>query len=221
MNKRDREQLRASIAKDLVQGQGEHSPTKELLKQYAPLEGIITTPAPDVSPRPGRAAPVENSLAPHATVAQKAHSAWHDATVAPHAMVALPATVERPATVKGELRVPNTINFRLFPTLEPFAKAVYYQHFLLSHGFRRDTCVVGLAKLAKSVLMSQRKVQNTITYLETSRAGQADSNGPRRAFERGCLPGAASGYRHGTGRSRGRERVTGRINLPVRKHNFA
>ena len=44
MNKRDTEQLRASIAKDLVQGQGEHSPTKELLKQYAPLEGIITTP---------------------------------------------------------------------------------------------------------------------------------------------------------------------------------
>src|SRR6266540_474348 len=62
MNKRDSEQLRASIAKDLVQGQGEHSPTKELLKQYAPLEGILTTPTPDVSPRPGRATPVEMSL---------------------------------------------------------------------------------------------------------------------------------------------------------------
>src|SRR2546425_395073 len=167
MNRRDREQLRASIAKDLVQGQGEHSPTRELLKQYVPLEGIITTPAPDVSWRPGSAQPVENSLAPHATVAQKDHSAWHDATVAPRATVAPPATVELRAMVKGELRVPNTINFRLFPTLEPFAKAVYYQLFLLSHGFRRDTCVVGLAKLAKSVLMSQRKVQDTITYLET------------------------------------------------------
>src|SRR5438876_668634 len=160
MNKRDREQLRASIAKDLVQGQGEHSPTKELLKQYAPLEGIITTPAPDVSPRPGRATPVENSLAPHATVAQKEHSPWHDATEAP-------AAVAQYAPVKGELRVPNTINFSLFPTLNPFAKAVYYQLFLLSHGFRRDTCVVGLAKLPKLVLMSQRKVQDTITYLET------------------------------------------------------
>src|SRR5438093_9221664 len=148
MNKRDMEQLRASIPKDPGQGQGEHSPTKELLKQYAPLEGIITTPAPDVSRRPGSAPPVENSLAPHATVAP-------------------PATVERLATVKGELRVPNTINFSLFPTLNPFAKAVYYQLFLLSHGFRRDTCVVGLAKLAKLVLMSQRKVQDTITYLET------------------------------------------------------
>src|SRR6058998_4378255 len=167
MNKRDREQLRASIAKDLVQGQGEHSPTKELLKQYAPLEGIITTPAPDVSRRSGSGAqPVENTLAPHATVAQKEHSPWHGATVAPAATVAPPATVERLATVKGELRVPNTINFSIFPTLNPFAKAVYYQLFLLSHGFQRDRCVVGLVKLARSVLMSLRKVQDTIVYLE-------------------------------------------------------
>src|SRR6266581_584657 len=120
MNKRDREQLRASIAKDLVQGQGEHSPTKELLKQYAPLEGIITTPAPDVSPRLGRATPVQNSLASHATVAQKEHSPWHDATEAPAATVASPAPVAGYAPVKGELRVPNTINFSLFPTLNPF-----------------------------------------------------------------------------------------------------
>ena len=62
--------------------------------------------------------------------------------------------------------MPNTINFSLFPTLNPFAKAVYYQLFLLSHGFRHDTCVVGLAKLARSVLMSRRKVQDTIIYLE-------------------------------------------------------
>src|SRR5213083_791251 len=165
MNKRDREQLRASIAKDLVQGQCAHSPTKELLRQYAPLEGVITTP--NVSPQPGHALPVENSLAPGATVAQKYNSPWHGATVAPAATVASGATVERYAMVKGELRVPNMINFSIFPTLNPFAKAVYYQLFLLSHGFRRDTCVVGLAKLAKLVLMSQRKVQDTITYLET------------------------------------------------------
>jgi hypothetical protein len=56
--------------------------------------------------------------------------------------------------------------FNVFPTLDPFAKAVYYQLFLLSHGFKRDTCLIGLAKLSMSVLMSQRKVQNTIAYLE-------------------------------------------------------
>ena len=70
MKKTDREQLRASIAKDLVQGQGAHSPTKELLRQYAPLEGVITTPGPAVSPPPGRPAPVENSIAPRATAAR-------------------------------------------------------------------------------------------------------------------------------------------------------
>jgi hypothetical protein len=166
MNKRDREQLRTSIAKDLVEGQGEHSPTKELLKQYAPLEGIVTTRRAVISPPVEREEPVEKSLAPHATVASKQHSAWHDATEAQPATVAPAATMERLARVKGELRVPNTINFSLFPTLDPFAKAVYYQLFLLSHGFRHDTCVVGLAKLARSVVMSQRKVQDTITYLE-------------------------------------------------------
>jgi hypothetical protein len=66
MNKRDREQLRACVAKDLVQGQRDHSPTKELLKQYAPLEGIVAPPGADSSPL---VAPVEKSLAPHATVA--------------------------------------------------------------------------------------------------------------------------------------------------------
>src|SRR5688500_18207228 len=75
-------------------------------------------------------------------------------------------TVGQYAEVKGELRVPNTVNFGLFPTLDPFAKAIYYQLFLLSHGFKRDTCIIGLAKLAKSLLMSQRKVQDTILYLE-------------------------------------------------------
>ncbi len=105
-------------------------------------------------------------MAPRATVARDDDPAWHGATVARHATAAPGATLAQYAVVKGELRVPNTINFSIFPTLDPFAKAVYYQLFLLSHGFRRDTCLVGLAKLAKSVLMSQRKVQNTITYLE-------------------------------------------------------
>ena len=166
MNKRDREQLRSSISKNLVQGQAASSPTKELLRQYAPLEGILTTPCPDASPRSVPPAPVEKTMAPRATVAQNDHSPWHDATEARGATLASPATVARYAMVPGELRVPNTINFSLFPTLNPFARAVYYQLFLLSHGFRHDTCVVGLAKLARSVLMSRRKVQDTIVYLE-------------------------------------------------------
>src|SRR5262245_58422509 len=163
MNKRNREQLRASVANDLIQGKRNSSATTDLLKQYTPLEGILT---PQVADTPASASSVEKSLAPHATVVQGRHPAWHDANVAAPASLAPDATVEQYADVKGELRVPNTVNFGLFPTLDPFAKALYYQLFLLSHGFNRDTCIIGLTKLAKSVLMSQRKVQDTILHLE-------------------------------------------------------
>jgi hypothetical protein len=47
-----------------------------------------------------------------------------------------------------------------------FAKDVYYQLHLLSYGFHRDTCIVGCSKLAKSLIMSKRKLQETIVYLE-------------------------------------------------------
>jgi hypothetical protein len=157
------QQLKASIAKDLIQGQADNSATRDLLKQYVPLNGIVSKPEPEIRPE----IPVENCLAPHATVAQNDIPAWHGATVAPHATLAPHATVARYARVKGELRVPNTINFSIFPTLDPFAKAVYYQLFLLSHGFRKDACLINLPTLARLVLMSQRKVQNTIVYLES------------------------------------------------------
>jgi hypothetical protein len=173
MNKRDMQQLKASIAKDLVQGQGDNSATRDLLKQYVPLNGIVSKPEPDIR----HEMPVENCLAPRSTVA-------------PHAALARHATVARYAKVDGELRVPNTISFRLFPTLDPFAKAVYYQLYLLSYGFRSDTCLINLPALAKLVLMSQRKVQNTTSYLESrglvrrlgSRLGRKDRGNYYQVF---------------------------------------
>jgi hypothetical protein len=169
MNKREKEQLRVSIARDLIQGQGGGSPTRELLKQYAPLQGVVTPISPEESSPSSPPEPVENSMAGGATVARNEESVWHGATVAGDATLAPRATVAGYAMVKGELRVPNTINFSVFPTLDPFAKAVYYQLFLLSHGFRRDTCLISLSKLARVVLMSQRKIQDTIAYLEKRR----------------------------------------------------
>jgi hypothetical protein len=166
MNNENRNELKAVIPNDLIQVQSRHFPKIEFLRQDARLYGIVTKSAPHIQPEAACAAPVENSLAPHATVAPNDSSPWHGATVAQDATVASGATVARYAEVKGELRVPNTINFSLFPTLDPFAKAVYYQLFLLSHGFRRDRCIVGLAKLANMVLMSLRKVQDTVVYLE-------------------------------------------------------
>ena len=62
-------------------------------------------------------------MAGDATVARNDDPGWHDATVAPRATVAHAASVARYAMVKGELRVPNTLNFSVFPTLDLFAKA--------------------------------------------------------------------------------------------------
>jgi hypothetical protein len=91
---------------------GAPSPTRELLKHYSPLEGIVTGPETDDSLL---AEPVENTMAPDATLAPGASPAWHRATVARHATLAPHTTVERYAIVKGELRVPNTLNFSVFP----------------------------------------------------------------------------------------------------------
>ena len=66
MNKRDMQQLKASIAKDLVQGQGDNSATKDLLKQYVPLNGIVSKPEPEIR----NEKPVENCITPRATIAQ-------------------------------------------------------------------------------------------------------------------------------------------------------
>src|SRR5438094_3735485 len=150
MKQKTQEQLRASILSDLVQGKQAHSPTRDLLKQYAPLKGILTPVLqqeahPEVtSHSPTHAiGPVEKSMALGATVAQTATSPWHGTTEAASATLAPSATMELYAEVKGELRVPNTINFGLFPTLAPFAKAVYYQLYLLAHGFKRETCTIG------------------------------------------------------------------------------
>ncbi len=68
MNKRDMQQLKASIARDLVQGQGDNSATRDLLKQYVPLNGIVSKLEPDIL----HEMPVENCLAPRATVARGA-----------------------------------------------------------------------------------------------------------------------------------------------------
>jgi hypothetical protein len=120
----------ATAVNELIYVHGNHEPNQHLPGYLAPFAGIesLTVELPQAR----LSDPAESTLAPHATVAQNVPSPWHGATVAPHAAVA------PYAVVRGELRVPNTINFNLFPTLDPFARAVYYQLFLLSHGFHRD-----------------------------------------------------------------------------------
>jgi hypothetical protein len=126
-------------------------------------------------------APVENTPAKMTTVAKTEASPTPMATVVKMATVAELAThanlttVDNLATldkltgVKGELRVPNTILDSLLPTLEPAAALLYLRLYRLSHGYRKETCIVGLQKLATATNTSERTVQRAIEYLERRR----------------------------------------------------
>jgi len=124
---------------------------------------------------------VENTLVNMATVAKTEASPSPLATVVKMATVAELATDANPTTldnlatldklteVKGELRVPNTILDSLLPTLEPAAALLYLRLYRLSHGYRKETCIVGLRKLATATNTSERTVQRAVEYLERRR----------------------------------------------------
>jgi len=126
-------------------------------------------------------APVENTVAKMTTVAKTEAAPPPLATVVKMATVAELAThanlttVDNLATldklteVKGELRVPNTIIDSLLPTLEPAAALVYLRLYRLSRGYRKETCIVGLQKLATATNTSERTVQRAIEDLERRR----------------------------------------------------
>ena len=183
--------MRVSIAGDLIQGQGEHTATRELLKQYAPLEGVITTPAGDRSPRTHPVRPVEKGVTPNATVAPPA-------TEAPY------VTLARLAMVEGELRVPNTITFSLFPRLDPFAKSrllptVPSLAWLQARHPRCWPCEVGEVSPHVS---EKGPGHNRLPGKEG--ADQAPASAPRRTLERECLPIADPCRRHGARLHRGK-----------------
>src|SRR5215471_2301761 len=113
MNQRTREQLRAAIIENLSQGKQTHSATRDLLTQYRPLKGILSSHQgnpPESGLRANLSEPVEKSVSSNATMAQREGSPWHGATVVPDAKVASPAALARDsklesyAEVKGELR---------------------------------------------------------------------------------------------------------------------
>jgi len=72
-------------------------------------------------------------------------------------------------TIKGTLHVPNTIVDVLLPALEPAAALLYLRLYRLSHGYRNQSCIVGLQKLATATNTSQKTVQRAIDYLEKRR----------------------------------------------------
>ena len=164
MNKRDRQQLKASIAKDLIQGQGDTfrnqgACSSNMLpwKESSPRRTQIIRPAAQcLWKTPG-------TTCHRGTECAFSMARCHGGTCCYRGT---DATVARFAMVKGNC------GYRIRSISASFRRSIRSQKPSTTSSFccrmasGRDTCMVGLSKLAKSVLMSQRKVQNTIIYLE-------------------------------------------------------
>ena len=194
MNKRQLNSLSASLSKAISPAVRRIDATARILDQVEPL-AVVSRPTSAESLRDddvqnsaseqstssgagSKEQAVENALANLATVAKQ------DASPAPLAAVAKTATevnspshakkttvadlatVDTVTEVKGELRISNTIIDSLLPTLEPAAALVYLRLYRLSHGYRKNNCIVGLRKLATATNTSPRTVQRAIEYLE-------------------------------------------------------
>ncbi len=193
MNKKQLDSLSSTLSKAINPAVRKLEATDKILENIEPLP-VVSKPTQEVSISPPVAEkdslpdrtwhaecvhpPVENTLARMTTVAKPEISPWPMATVvntatvdnlATHANMTTVdnlATLDKLAEVKGELRVPNTIIDSLLPTLEPAAALLYLRLYRLSHGYRKETCIVGLQKLATATNTSQRTMQRAIEHLE-------------------------------------------------------
>ena len=177
MNKKQLDSLSSSLNKAINPAARKIEATAKILERVEPLPVLskaqeIADPVPargdNVKPEPNRQSPSraetvdaaeENTPAKMTTVAELA-------THANLTTVDNLTTLDKLTGVKGELRVPNTILDSLLPTLEPAAALLYLRLYRLSHGYRKDTCIVGLQKLATATNTSERTVQRAIEYLE-------------------------------------------------------
>jgi hypothetical protein len=63
--------------------------------------------------------------------------------------------------------VPNTVLDNLLPQLEPYEQLVYLRLYRLSHGFRTDTCLVSVDRLATACKISPSSTIRAIRDLES------------------------------------------------------
>jgi DNA-binding Lrp family transcriptional regulator len=68
--------------------------------------------------------------------------------------------------VRGVTAVPNTVLDNLLPQLEPYEQLVYLRLYRLSHGFRNDTCLVSVDRLATACKISPSSTIRAIRDLE-------------------------------------------------------
>jgi hypothetical protein len=69
--------------------------------------------------------------------------------------------------VRGVTAVPNAVLDGLLPQLEPFEQLVYLRLYRLSHGFRNETCLIGLDRLSSVCKISPSSAIRAIRGLES------------------------------------------------------
>ena len=116
---------------------------------------------------------VNASLASQATVAQETTVAY-PATVAPlsadpllDATVAQETTLAQYAINEYQSTVtPNDIWDEIIPTLDVYDQSVLWQLYRLTRGYHRDSCTIGLPKLASRCNIGKRQVSTSVERLE-------------------------------------------------------
>jgi DNA-binding Lrp family transcriptional regulator len=138
------------------------------------IEDILPNPDVDLTAKLlGRVTPPKESPAPDATLAQQTTvvqpatvallntDPLHDATVAQETTLAQYAINELQSTV-----TPNDIWDKIIPTLDVYDQSVLWQLYRLTRGYHRDTCTIGLPKLASRCNIGKRQVSTSVERLE-------------------------------------------------------
>ena len=108
----------------------------------------------------------KNTQVTQTTVVAQVISPKPQTTVVAETSQAPQTAIAPQTTVKGELRIPNSILDELLPTLDPYQQLVYLRLYRLSYGFKNSHCTVGLEKLSRTLNISHKSVQRAIEKLE-------------------------------------------------------
>jgi hypothetical protein len=98
--------------------------------------------------------------APHAENILEPVQKVSDAVFTPHAIS---------APVRGFLKVPNDLIYRVLPSLKPSEAVTFLRLYALSHGFQKETCTASLDTLASACHLSRTQVRVCVRSLEKKR----------------------------------------------------
>ena len=141
MNKHHSEALSARI-REAINPPRRQTATARILDEVEPLS-LLKTFAPEAEV--GDAA---QALEAPVTRTPPVSSALEGVSVEPSPPSVGATSAITLTPVRGVTAVPNAVLDGLLPQLEPFEQLVYLRLYRLSHGFRNETCLIGLERLS-------------------------------------------------------------------------